>query len=217
MAEKAYIGLGMEGLTARWYERNTARDMTEFRRLAGRIARLLPADSTILEVAPGPGFLAVELARHGFGVTGLDISRTFVELAQKNAGKSGMHVQFEHGNASRMPFVDQSFDFLVCRAAFKNFADPGGALKEMHRVLKPGGRGLIIDLRRDASMADIGAYIDGLDVSFFNRIAMKLVFRYMLLPRARRMDDVANLLAQIPFRRVEVVPDAIGMEVWFDA
>ena len=80
-------------------------------------------------------------------VTGLDISKTFVELARKNAANSGVHVQCEHGNASQMPFANQSFDFLVCRAAFKNFANPLGALKEMSRVLKPGARGLIIDLR----------------------------------------------------------------------
>jgi len=217
MAGKAYIGMGMEGATARWYERNTARDMAEFRRLAGRIAERLPAGSAILEVAPGPGFLAVELAKRGFAVTGVDISRTFVARARGNADRANVRVRFEQGDAARMPLPDQSFDFLVCRAAFKNFADPAGALKEMHRVLRPGARGLIIDLRRDASMADIGAYIDGLGVSVWNRIVMKLIFRHMLLPRAWRTDDFAALLQQSPFRHSEIVANAIGMEVWLDA
>jgi ubiquinone/menaquinone biosynthesis C-methylase UbiE len=217
MAEKAYIGMGMEGATARWYERNTAKDMAEFQRLASWITGLLPTGSTILEVAPGPGFLSVELATQGFAVTGLDISRTFVELARKNADKAGVQVQFQQGNASQMPFADQSFDFLVCRAAFKNFANPLGALKEMHRVLKPDGRGLIIDLRRDTSMADISAYVDGLDVSFWNRLMIKLLFRYMLLPRAWRTDALARLLEQVPFRRTDIIPNTIGMEVWLDA
>lgn len=217
MAVKAYIGMGMEGSVARWYEKNTAKDMEEFRRLAGRIAGLLSGAGAILEVAPGPGFLAVELAKRGFAVTGLDISRTFVELACKNAESSGVHIRFERGNASQMPFADQSFDFLVCRAAFKNFADPIGALKEMHRVLKPGGRGLIIDLRRDASMTDIATYVDGLGVSLVNRLLMKLTFRYMLLPRAWRTDAFATMLERIPFRHTEIVPNAIGMEIWLDA
>ncbi len=217
MATKAYIGMGMEGSIARWYEKNTAKDMAEFCRLAGRIAGLLSAGSAVLEVAPGPGFLSVELAKHGLAVTGLDISKTFVELARKNAEKSGVHVRFEQGNASQMPFADQSFDFLACRAAFKNFADPIGALKDMHRVLKPGGRGLIIDLRRDASLADVAKYVDGLDMSFPNRLFMKLTFRYMLLPRAWRADDFAKMLEQIPFRRTEIILNAIGMEIWFDA
>jgi ubiquinone/menaquinone biosynthesis C-methylase UbiE len=216
MAEKAYVGMGMEGATARWYARNTVKDMAEFRRLANRIAGLVPAGGAILEVAPGPGFLAVELAKLGLAVTGLDIGRTFVELARRNAEKAGVQARFEQGNASRMPFADQSFDFLVCRAAFKNFANPLGALKEMHRVLKSGGRGLIIDLRRDASMADISAYVDGLDVSFWNRMVMKLVFRHMLLPRAWRTDAFAGLLEKVPFRRTDIIPNAIGMEVWLE-
>ena len=217
MATKAYIGMGMEGSIARWYEKNTAKDMDAFRSLADRVAGLVAAGSAVLEVAPGPGFLSIELAKRGFVVTGLDISKTFVELACRNAEKSGVQIRFEQGNASLMPFADRSFDFLVCRAAFKNFADPVGALREMHRVLEPGGRGLIIDLRRDASMADIGRYVDGLDLSLPNRWFMKLTFRTMLLPRAWRMDAFAEMLDQIPFRRTQIVPNSIGMEVWLDA
>ncbi|HWG05321.1 MAG TPA: class I SAM-dependent methyltransferase [Beijerinckiaceae bacterium] len=216
MATKPYIGMGMEGSIARWYEKNTAKDMQAFRCLADRIADLVAAGSAILEVAPGPGFLAVELAKRGFAVAGLDISKTFVDLANKNAEKSGARVRFEQGNASQMPFADRSFDFLVCRAAFKNFADPVGALREMHRVLKPSGRGLIIDLRRDASMADVARYVDGLDLSLFNRLFMKFTFRAMLLPRAWRVDAFAKILDQIPFRHTEIVPNAIGMEIWLD-
>ncbi|HUN42785.1 MAG TPA: class I SAM-dependent methyltransferase [Acetobacteraceae bacterium] len=216
MASKSYIGMGMEGAVARWYQKNTAKDMEEFRRLAGRIASQLAAGSAVLEVAPGPGFLAVELARRGFAVTGLDISRTFVDLASKNARRANVDARFQQGNASRMPFPDRTFDFLVCRAAFKNFSDPIGALNEMQRVLKPGCRGLIIDLRRDAALAEIAAYVDGLGVSLFNRLVMKLVFRYMLLPRAWRTDDFARMLEQIPFRHTEIVRSAIGMDVWLD-
>ena len=61
-----------------------------------------------------------------------------------------------------MPFVDNTFDFLLCRAAFKNFAQPVHALQEMCRVLKPGGQGLIIDLRKDASMEDISHHVEGI-------------------------------------------------------
>lgn len=217
MAKKAYIGMGMEGSIARWYQRITAKDMAEFRRLAERISGFLSTGSAILEVAPGPGFLAVELARRGFAVTGLDISNTFVGLARQNAANAGVLVRFEQGSAAQMPFSDQSFDFLVCRAAFKNFADPQAALREMRRVLKPGGRGLIIDLRRDVSTADIAKYVDRLDVSPADRIIMKLTFRYLLLPRAWRADAFAKMLEQIPFRRTKVVPDMIGMEIWLDA
>jgi ubiquinone/menaquinone biosynthesis C-methylase UbiE len=211
---KAYIGMSMEGHVARWYEKNTRRDMDEFRRLAGRIAQRVTAGSAILEVAPGPGFLAVELAKRGFAVTGLDISKTFVELARGNAARAAVRVDFEQGNAAAMPFETHSFDFLVCRAAFKNFADPIGALREMHRVVKPGGRGLIIDLRRDASMDEINRYVDDLGVSWPNRVLMKSVFRHVLLRRAWKMDDLAETLKKIPFAHTEIVPNALGMDVW---
>jgi ubiquinone/menaquinone biosynthesis C-methylase UbiE len=97
-------------------------------------------------VAPGPGYLAIEIAKRGDSrVTGLDISETFVRIAQTNARAENVDVDFQHGNASAIPFSDASFDFIVCRAAFKNFTDPVGALDEMFRVLAPGGSRL--DLR----------------------------------------------------------------------
>ena len=76
---KAYRGMGMEGGIARWYAKNTLRDMDEFKKLAGRLWEMLPAGGDILEIAPGPGYLSVELARQSrYRVTGLDISKTFV-------------------------------------------------------------------------------------------------------------------------------------------
>ena len=50
-----------------------------------------------------------------------------------------------------MPFDDGTFDFIICTAAFKNFADPIGALREMYRVLRAHGKSVVIDMRRDAS------------------------------------------------------------------
>ena len=83
---KAYKGLGMEGSVARWYEKTTRKDMEEFHRLAERIAAGLPEGGDVLEVAPGPGFLSIEMAKTGrLRVTGLDISKRFVEIAQRNA------------------------------------------------------------------------------------------------------------------------------------
>ncbi len=64
-------------------------------------------------------------------------------------------MDFRRGNASSMPLDAEAFDFVFCRAAFKNFSEPVRALQEMYRVLKPGGQALIIDLRRDASRKSI--------------------------------------------------------------
>jgi ubiquinone/menaquinone biosynthesis C-methylase UbiE len=120
---KPHKDRGMEGMVAKWYTTNTCKTLDEFAKLARRIADQLPRGSSVLEVAPGPGYFCVELARLGnYSITGLDISHTFVEIASKKAGEAQVRVDFRQGNASSMPFVDNTFDFLLCRAAFKNFA-----------------------------------------------------------------------------------------------
>ena len=215
--QKAYIGMGMEGSIARWYEKTTRKDMDEFRKLAGRLSELLPGGGCVLEVAPGPGFLSVELARTGkFRVTGLDISKTFVELARKNAAAAGVTATFREGNAAQMPFPDGTFDLLVCRAAFKNFSEPVKALEEMQRVLRPGGRGLIIDLRRDVSMADINRYIDRLGVGLLSRWMTSFTFRFMLLKRAYTASEFEKMLTGIGFVKTEIHANDIGMEIWLE-
>lgn len=158
-AAKPYKGLAMEGMVATWYAKNT-KSGREFATLAAQIRALVPAGSRILEVAPGPGYLALALAKGGiYAVTGLDISKSFVEIAQTNARQAGVTVDFRHGNAAAMPFAGATFDFIVCCAAFKNFTEPVAAIEEMARVLKPGGQALINDLRKDASLAEIDAHI----------------------------------------------------------
>ncbi len=87
VSEKAYKGMGMEGFTARWYASLTHKSLDEFKSLARRAAGQIPAGASVLEVAPGPGYFAIELAKLGaYRVTGLDISRTLVEIARANAG-----------------------------------------------------------------------------------------------------------------------------------
>src|SRR5262249_44527081 len=113
--------MAMEGAIARWYARNTARNMAGYREAAESVAAQVPGGASVLEVAPGPGYLAIELAKLGdYQVTGLDISHSFVRMATENAAKAGVAVRFVEGNAAEMPFAADSFDFIVCRAAFKN-------------------------------------------------------------------------------------------------
>jgi len=211
---KAYRGVGMEGALAKWYAGLTRKSLAQFQALARRVAGQVPPGSRVLEVAPGPGFFAVELARLGdYHVVGLDISRTFVDIARRNAAEAQVDVDFREGNASNMPFENDSFDFLLCRAAFKNFSEPLAALCEMHRVLKPGGKALIIDLRRDATRESIAKAVDGMGLGAVNRLITKLTFRFMLLKRAYTKGEFESLLAQTGFRTVEIREDAIGLEI----
>ncbi|HXC32491.1 MAG TPA: methyltransferase domain-containing protein, partial [Verrucomicrobiae bacterium] len=85
-AKKPYRGISMEGGIATWYAKMTRKDLSEFERLAREFAAMLPRGARVLEIAPGPGYLAVALAKLGpFKVTGLDISQSFVQMASQYA------------------------------------------------------------------------------------------------------------------------------------
>jgi ubiquinone/menaquinone biosynthesis C-methylase UbiE len=115
-----------------------------------------------------------------------------------------------------MPFAENSFDLLVCRAAFKNFSEPDRALREMRRVLRRGGTGVIIDLRRDVPMTEIKRYVDRLGLSAWNRWVTVLTFRFMLLKRAYTKQELEKMLEVIGFGKSEVRMTEIGMEAWFE-
>ncbi len=212
---KPHRDRGIEGRMAKWYAATTAKSMGDFRELAQRIAKELPQGGSVLEIAPGPGYFCIELAKLGpFAIRGVDLSEAMVKIARGKAAEAGVHVDFEQGNASSLPYPRDTFDFLLCRAAFKNFARPVEALREMCRVLKPGGRGLIVDLRRDAPIGEVNRLVDQMGLSAVNRVITKLTFRWMLLKSAYAKEHFEQMLAQTEFRKVEIRQESIGFEVW---
>jgi ubiquinone/menaquinone biosynthesis C-methylase UbiE len=210
---KPWRGIGMEGAIARWYARNTKGEARGYAATARALAERVPRGARVLEVAPGPGYLALELAKLGFRVTGLDVSRTFVDMARANARAAGLAAEFELGDAAHLPFPDGAFDFAVCCAAFKNFSDPVGALDELRRVLRPGGAASIFDLRRDASPTTIDAEIARMNLSPWNRWLTRWTFRNMLLKRAYDDADLARLCAASRFGKGEILHDGVGWEL----
>jgi ubiquinone/menaquinone biosynthesis C-methylase UbiE len=204
----------MEGPIATWYARIT-RDRKDRPVTARAIAERLPAGSAILEVAPGPGYLSVELARlgRGFKISGLDISHSFVRMARENAANAGVQIDVRHGDVAQMPFASESFDFVVCQAAFKNFPDPVAALDEIHRVLRPGGQLSIYDLRKDAPRAAIDEEIRGMHLSAVSAFFTRLVFRYGLLRAAYPRPKLESVVARSRFGHGELLPEGIGFEL----
>ncbi|MGH9716104.1 MAG: methyltransferase domain-containing protein [Candidatus Acidiferrales bacterium] len=213
-ATKGYRGMGMEGGIARWYAKLTRKSLPEFKALAQHMAANLSPGARVLEVAPGPGYFAIALAKLGkFEITGLDISKTFVEIARRNAKEQNATVDFRQGNASRMPFPDASFDLIVCRAAFKNFSEPVRALAEMRRVLSPGGKAVIIDLRRDTPREELNRYIDAMNVSAVSALLMKWTFRLMLLKRAYTRDEFERMIAESAWEIFQINETPVGFEI----
>jgi ubiquinone/menaquinone biosynthesis C-methylase UbiE len=214
---KAYKGLPMEGMIAKWYARTTFKDLKRHKGMAKRLVEKIPERGKVLEIAPGPGYFSIELAKLGnYQISGLDISKSFVEIARRNAEEAGLKIDFREGNASAMPFEDNTFDFTFCQAAFKNFSEPVKAIAEMYRVLRPGGVSLISDLRRDASPEEIEREIQGMGLGPVNQFMVRWTFNNMLLRSAYSVEEMRSMVAQTPFGQCRIDVSGVGFEVWLE-
>lgn len=105
-----------------------------------RLARVQPSDRA-LEIACGPGFVSLLLAERAHQVVGLDLTEALLVQARQHQRERGLHnVQFIQGDAEQLPFRDKTFDIVACHKAFHHFPHPRTVLREVSRVLVPGGR-----------------------------------------------------------------------------
>lgn len=105
-------------------------------------------DVTILDLCCGHGRHSLELARRGFMfVEGLDSSHYLIEKARKQAKKEGLPVKFREGDARKIPYKSDQFDFVLILGNsfgyFESAEDDKKVLKEVFRVLKPGGKAIV--------------------------------------------------------------------------
>jgi demethylmenaquinone methyltransferase/2-methoxy-6-polyprenyl-1,4-benzoquinol methylase len=117
------------GLHHRWRER------------AADLAAVGPG-STALDVATGTGDFAIELARRGAEVTGSDFAPAMLEIARGKAPG----LTFEEGDALQLAYPDDSFDAATVGFGARNFAELDRGLGEMTRVVKPGGRVVVLEI-----------------------------------------------------------------------
>ena len=184
-----------------------------YRKQALELTAGLADGAKVLEVAPGPGYLSIEMARlRRLHVTALDISHTFVQIGTANAWDAGVNVDFRLGDAARMPFENESFDLIVCQAAFKNFTLPQTALAEMHRVLRNGGTAVIQDMSRDATHADVEAEVNGMELGRLSSFMTKATLE-RLRNRAYSQAQFERLAKESPFQSCEITTAGIGLEV----
>jgi SAM-dependent methyltransferase len=112
-------------------------------------------DDTVLDVACGPGILACAFARVAGHVTGIDITPAMLDRARLLQQERGLaNVTWQQGDVVPLPFADHSFSLVTSRFAFHHLLDPAGALREMARVCRPGGRVMLIDAAPPAEKAD---------------------------------------------------------------
>lgn len=116
------------------------------------VTRLSPqAGERFLDIATGTADVALEIIRNvpegAAQVVGMDFSEKMLELAQQKIDSQDRahSIQLESGSAESLPFEDNSFDGTTTAFGVRNFSDVGQSLREMHRVLKPGGRCVILE------------------------------------------------------------------------
>jgi ubiquinone/menaquinone biosynthesis C-methylase UbiE len=98
-----------------------------------------------LDVGCGTGFLAFELAARGHRVTGVDFAPAMLIEARRKAASGGVTIRFEEGDAEQLRFARASFDLVMSRHLLWTLAHPEMAIDEWIRVLRPGGRLVIVD------------------------------------------------------------------------
>jgi SAM-dependent methyltransferase len=99
----------------------------------------ITAGATVLDVACGTGVVALTAARLGARVTGIDLTPELVARAKEHAALANLEAIFEQGDAEALPLPDASFDVVVSQFGHIFAPRPDVAIKEMLRVLKPGG------------------------------------------------------------------------------
>jgi O-methyltransferase/aklanonic acid methyltransferase len=133
--------------------RGYTRSASEYDALAGQlyingVRRMLPRlrirrGAAILDVGSGTGLNLIEAARWFAParlLCGIDIAPGMVAVAQEKANRLGIPAQFTVGDAEQLPYPNQLFDVVICNSVFHWFHDRPKAMREMARVLKPGGQ-----------------------------------------------------------------------------
>ena len=148
-----------------------------------------------LDVGCGTGFLAFELAARGHRVTGIDFAPAMLVEARRKATERGVAITFEEGDAEQLRFKPASFDLLMSRHLLWTLAHPELAIDEWVRVLRPGGRLVIVDGQFDAG--DVPPAGSARASAEYAAVGEKLPFL-----GGRSRDDIAALLSAHGLTRV---------------
>jgi demethylmenaquinone methyltransferase/2-methoxy-6-polyprenyl-1,4-benzoquinol methylase len=188
-----------------------------WRRRAVDLAAVGPGDR-VLDVATGTGDLALELALRvapGGSVVGADFSEKMLELARAKAG-GGELVRFEAANALALPYPDDSFDAATVGFGARNFSDLRLGLSEMARVVRPGGRVVVLEITaptRPPLSSFFSFWFDGL-VPALGRLAGDSAAYSYLPSSVRRFPGPAELAAvmwDVGLREIRYVLTAGGI------
>ncbi len=180
------------------------------RLVADKLRASLGAGTLTLDVACGTGDLALTLSDAGeTQITGLDFCRPMLEFAAQKAAQQKREIPFIEGDALHLPFASESFDVATIAFGLRNLASVEGGLRELFRVLRPGGRVAILEFSQPVVPG-----FRGLFRFYFTRVLPRIgglvsgsrgAYEYLPDSVSRFPDQkrLAELMREIGFERVE--------------
>ena len=166
-----------------------------YRRLIHDLAGRLPPGTRLLDVGTGPGYLLGYLARErpDLSLWGLDFSADMIRRARQRATAPPAAPRWLVADACRLPFAAGVFGHAVASFSFHIWPCPVAGLTELQRVLAPGGRAWVYELRREATLRDLRAFARETGLPFFLvHLGYKIVSRHHALPES----EFAHFLRQ---------------------
>ncbi len=160
MEEKQHIGQLFDRIAGTYDGLNHGLSLNIDKWWRRKTIRLMPPVSHVLDVAVGTADLAIEMLRTGKAqqVTGIDLSEQMMAIGAQKCMKRNVEVTFVKGDAQDMPFEDNTFDAVTCAYGCRNFRSLDEGLKEMFRVLKPGGQVTILEFSYPSNVLVRAAY-----------------------------------------------------------
>jgi ubiquinone/menaquinone biosynthesis C-methylase UbiE len=166
--------------------------------LMGRVAGLHPLD--VLDVGCGTGFLSLILAELGHRVMGIDLAPSMLEMARAKAKARGLNIDFRSADAEAPDLPHATIDLIVERHVLWTLPDPKAALDNWRRLLRKGGRLVLIEGHR-VGLQPREEYAD--------------IYRELPLFGGRPENDITALVASRNFSRVRAEP-LMNAELWLE-
>lgn len=160
METEAHDRLIQDQFTRQAIPFNTAAIIADERALAMIVGAGRPkATDEAIDLACGGGLIACAFAPHVRHVTGIDLTPAMLERARVYAAEKGLtNTSWEAGDVRALPYPGASFDIVATRFSFHHFQDPAGALREMARLCRPGGRVVLVDMYASEDPAKAAAW-----------------------------------------------------------
>lgn len=183
------------------------------------------SDDKVLDVCSGTGEVAVLLMKEigeGGSVTGVDFCEAMLAIAKEKIGPQ-KNLSLVVANAKEMSFPDSSFDLVTVAFGMRNIPDTAAAIREIKRVLKPGGRFLTLELTKPIKkwLVPIYRWYIFKVIPFVGKVITKNALPYSYLPVSIETyyspDEYKNIIKECGFSQIEVHPLSVGIATIYSA